>query len=203
MTARVGNRPLEHHQELIDRFVGSFEKFDGMVAWDNDPVAQQLAVGGADQYGFRKWRARRVSDAAHEQLESIYAELPARFPPLFQQLVLSYRWAEISLGKYRLVENPPGADFSGLLAAMKKDDFMWNHMIRAGYIRFGKGPDMDYDPVCFDISSRRKNQDYRIVKLDHEEILCNERIKVVAELAPGFEELMVETVERASNLWPH
>ena len=58
---------------------------------------------------------------------------------------------------------------------------------------------MDYDPVCFDIRSRTKSKDYRIVKIDHEEILCNHRVKVVAELAPSFERLMLQTIERANT----
>ena len=54
-----------------------------------------------------------------------------------------------------------------------------------------------YDPVCFDIGLR-KNYDYRIVKIDHEEILCNQRIKVVPESAPSFRALVLQTIERAS-----
>jgi len=54
------------------------------------------------------------------------------------------------------------------------------------------------DPLCFDPSSR-KNRDYRIVKIDHEEILCNCRIKVVSEIcAPSFRAPVLQTVERAS-----
>jgi hypothetical protein len=33
----------------------------------------------------------------------------------------------------------------------------------------------------------------------HEEILCNERIKVVAELAPTFEQLLRTTIEAANR----
>jgi hypothetical protein len=57
----------------------------------------------------------------------------------------------------------------------------------------------DYDPVCFDLKSRKKNREFSIVKLDHEEILCNERIKVVAELAPTFEQLVKTTIEVANR----
>ena len=78
-----------------------------------------------------------------------------------------------------------------------KDKGLWETLIPNGYLQFGKGPDMDYDPVCFDISSR-KNRDYRIVKIDHEEILCNYRSKVVCEIAPSFRALVLQTIERAS-----
>jgi len=53
---------------------------------------------------------------------------------------------------------------------------------------------MDYSPVCFDMNSRKKNRAMRVVKIDHQEILCNRCIKVVAELAPSFEALVLQTM---------
>ena len=98
-----------------------------------------------------------------------------------------------------MLANPPSPDLSGLLAEIEKDKGLTEGLIPAGFIKFGKGPDMDYDPVCFDIKSRTKLKDYRIVKIDHEEILCNFRVKVVAELAPSFEQLVLNTIERANS----
>jgi hypothetical protein len=80
---------------------------------------------------------------------------------------------------------------------MMPDKALWKNLIPGGYIQFGKGPDLDFDPVCFDIRSRTKNKEYRIVKIDHEEILCNNRVKVVAEIAPSFKELVLKTIESA------
>ncbi len=45
-------------------------------------------------------------------LEGIYSKLAARFPPIFERLVLSYRWAEVDLTDYRLIANPPGTDLT-------------------------------------------------------------------------------------------
>jgi hypothetical protein len=95
--------------------------------------------------------------------------------------------------------NPPGPDFKEFFREISRDPGLWEALIRAGYIRFGKGPDMDYDPVCFDMNSRKKNREMRVVKIDHEEILCNFRIKVVAELAPSFEALVLQTIEAANR----
>jgi len=132
-------------------------------------------------------------------LEPLYATLPARFPPLYEQLVLTYRWADVDLGLYRLLGNPLGPNLSGLLDKMLKDEFLSTCLLKSGYIPFGKGPDIDYDPVCFDLKSRKKNREFSIVKLDHEEILCNQRIKVVAQLALNFEQLVKTTVEAANR----
>jgi hypothetical protein len=93
---------------------------------------------------------------------------------------------------------PIGPNLSGFLDKMLKDKFLSTCLLKSGYIPFGKGPDID-DPVCFDLKSRKKNREFSIVKLSHEEILCNERISVVAELAPTFEQLLRTTIEAANR----
>jgi hypothetical protein len=86
----------ERESSLIDQYLACFEKLDETTAWDTDPVASHLAVGEIDQYGFKHWRLAKVrTDAKH--LEPLYSKLPARFPALFERLILSYRWAEIDL----------------------------------------------------------------------------------------------------------
>jgi len=45
----------------------------------------------------------------------------------------------------------------------------------------------------------KKNRDCLIVKIDREEILCNNRIRVVAELAQSFQQLVENTVELANR----
>ncbi len=84
-------------------------------------------------------------------------------------------------------------DLCGLAEEIFKDPGLVESLIPGGLIQFGKGPDINYDPVCFDIKNRRKDGDYRIVRVDHvdhEEVLCNSRIRIVAELAPSFRDLV-------------
>jgi hypothetical protein len=184
---------------LIEEFVGSFAKLDEMSAEETtDPVAWELSVGERDEYGFKRWQPIR-SDTPRTALEGVYAKLPGRFPRLYERLVLSYRWAEVELESYRLLANPLGQHLNGLVQEMSKDPILWTFLLRAGYIRFGIGPGGDYDPVCFDLSSRKDDGDCRIVKIDHEEILCNERLKVVSELAPTFKSLVLRTIDAANQ----
>jgi hypothetical protein len=128
----------------------------------------------------------------------MYSELPARFPRLYRRLALSYRWAEVDLQSCRLPANPPGAGLRGSPHEMSRDSNAWRRLLEAGHIRFGKGPGADYDPFRFDTSSRPEKEDYKIVKLDRERILCHERIGIVAGLSPGFEQLMPRTIDEAS-----
>lgn len=194
----MSSEEVLRRKALIDQFVGSFEKLDDMTAFPHETIALQFATTEPDEYGWVDWRPKKVQTDP-SALEPIYSKIPARFPRLFEQLLLSYRWAEIDLVDYRLLPNPLGSGLEDFFQYISGDPAIWNALIPAGYVQFGKGADMDYDPVCFDISSRRKNGDYKIVKIDHEEILCYDRVKVVGELAPGFEELVVRTIERASR----
>jgi hypothetical protein len=132
-----------------------------------------------------------------EALRDLRAVLPAPLPPLYERLILTYRWPESDLGEFRLLANPVGPRLTGLLEEMKRDSVLWDELIPRGWIRFGKGAGLNYDPVCFDIRRRRRDGDYRIVQLDHEEILCHSRIKEVAELALSFRELVEKTVRKA------
>ena len=180
--------------ELIARFVASFASLDELSTSETlDPIAWQLAQDAPNEYGYKTWRPmKQATDAIY--LEPLYAVLPARFPPLYEELVLSYRWADVDLQLFTLLANPPGTDLAPLLRRISGDKILWNHLIPAGYIPFGKGTDCDYDPVCFELKSRGQNADFRIVKIDHEEILCFDRLKVVGELASSFRELMLKVV---------
>ena len=185
--------------DLLSSFVDSFRKLSGLDFFpDLDPIAAALTAGEPDEHGILRWQPRRA-ETDISSLEMVYAKLPARFPPLFERFLLTYRWAEVDLGTYKLLPNPPGPDLNGFLRGMSKDKGLWEALIPAGFLQFGRDPDIDYDPVCFDISSRAKNRDMRVVKIDHEEILCNHKVKVVAELAPSFFELLQTTIALANK----
>jgi hypothetical protein len=191
--------PAEQPRDsLLSQYIASFEKLDEMREFPGIyPIAEALAISKPDEYGAVLWRPRRT-DPKPELLEPIYAKVPDRFPPLFERLLLTFRWAEVDLQTYTLLVNPPGPDLDGFFRGISKDRGLWEALIPAGYLRFAKVPDMDYDPVCFDLNSRRKNGEMRVVKIDHEEILCNCRVKVVAETAPSFEDLVLQTINFAS-----
>jgi len=185
--------------ELIDRFVLTFAKLDSLRADQIlDPVAWELAEGKPNESGRKAWRpVQYPTDASC--LEPLYAVLPARFPPLYESLVLRYRWADVDLQSFTLLANPMGNNLKPLLQRISADQHLWSFLIRAGYIPFGKGTGGDYDPVCFELKSRKQNADFRIVKIDHEGILSFDRLRVVAEIAPSFRHLVLGTIELADK----
>ena len=188
----------ESDETLIASYVSAFERFDDMRSTE---VAHGLLVR-IDAEGWHLWRAK-LQHADRSALESLYVGMgfrgtsATRFPPLYEILILSYRWAEVDLGTYRLLANQPAEDLAPLLAIMQKDRGLWSTLIPNGYVPFGRGADLNYDPVCFDFRNRQKNGDCRIVRLDHEAILCDGRIGAVTEIAPNFRSLVLGTIARA------
>lgn len=186
--------------ELLSEFVAYWKKLDGLDLRESiDDISFDLVAAAQHRSGSTNhWRPVQVN-TDRSALEALYARLPAQFPPIFEDLVLTYRWLEVDLQLYRLHANPLGSGLSGLLNRVLKDKFLSGFLLKNGFIPFGKGADMDYDPVCFDLTQRKKNREFAVVKLDHEEILCNGRIKRVAELAPSFERLVLKTIELAAK----
>jgi hypothetical protein len=195
--------PAESRRDLLlSEYVACFDRFGDLS--ENPtiyPVPGELAVGKPNDHGWVAWRPRRT-EPQPAMLDHLYSKLPAKFPPLFERFLLTFRWADVSLDRYSLIANPPGPDLERFYTGISKDPGLWEALIPAGYLRFGKGADMDYDPVCFDMDSRRKSNEMRVLKIDHEEILCNRRIKIVAELAPSFEALVLQTIETAKKMRP-
>ena len=190
-------RPEE--TELLARYVAAFSELDDLSDYE---VAEVLRIG-TDEYGRYRWRPLHQSTAP-SALEALYRglSLPGqgaiRLPPLYETLVLSYRWAEVDLGTYRLLANDPSEDLSPLMANLRTDESLRSTLQPNGYPQFGKGTEADYDPVCFDYRRRQNNGDCRVVKLDHEAILCHGRIRETAELAPTFRSLVLDTIRRAA-----
>jgi hypothetical protein len=109
--------------------------------------------------------------AGREVFGPLYARLPGRFPPLFEQLVTAYTWEEeVDLGPLRLLANPPGTTLDGLEEALFRLP-----LEPAGCIPFALGP--DGAPVCFDTERRRNDKDCPIVQAG-------------SEIAPSFKALM-------------
>ena len=180
---------------LLERFVDKFGELSGLRFYpDTDPVAREFSTGKNDTYDLEEnWKPVRISTDV-SALESLQSRLPARLPKLFERLLLNFRWAEVDLDLYTLTANPLGNDLSRWLSEASRDKFLWNFHLRSGYIPFAKGHDMDYYRIRFETKSRKKGDECRIVKIDHEEVLCNERIKIVSELAPSFRSLVERTI---------
>ena len=183
--------PIDRDADLLRRFVEAFPVFDGMrvgLDLELDGDITEIVAAPFDEGGWTDWRPAPV-DLSMDALHELYRHVPGPMPPLYERLVLSYRWTEVDVGRVRLLGSlPPG--LQGLQGAILRDPGLFEQLSPAGFLQFGRGPDMDYDPVCFDLRRREADGDCRIVKFDHEEILCNRRLREVAEIAPSFRALI-------------
>lgn len=120
--------------------------------------------------------------AGREIFDPLYGKLPARFPPLFEQLVTGFAWEEeTDLGPLRLLANPPGSDLSGLEAAIFRNSGLIEALRPAGLLLFALGP--NGEAVCFDSERRRSDRDCPIV-------LVRGSGEVVEEIFPSFRALI-------------
>jgi len=194
--------------ELIDAFVGEFTKGEPLRLFrkfslpegvEPEDVAPLLAEPwqeneDEDLGGWATWRPVRVQTAP-DALKALYGVVPGPLPPLYERLILSYQWGEVHLGTFRLLPNyPPSPD--GLIKTLQSDAVMFRVLSGHRLVQFGRGPDIDYDPVCFDLNEQSADGDCAIVKADHEEILNHERPRIVGVLAGSFRELVRQTVTR-------
>jgi hypothetical protein len=152
---------METDAEIIEQFVRCFEKNS-----EQQPVHRQTS---------------------RDKLDSIYSKLRGRLPPLFEELLLTFRWAGVDLERFYLFANPLGDDLSGFENEIFKDHGLSSVLIEGGFIQFGKAEEFsNYDPICFNTRKRLKDGDCLIVQLDHEEILCNFRLKEVTQVSSFF-----------------
>jgi hypothetical protein len=103
--------------ELLSVYIQSFSELNDLCEFPEiHPFVAALATGESDPSGMVRWKPRRLETQA-SSLQPIYAKLPARFPPLFERLLLTYRWAEVDLQGNRLLRNPLGHDLAGFFSA--------------------------------------------------------------------------------------
>lgn len=139
--------------------------------------------------------------AGREALSALTVRLPARFPPLYEQLVIAYRWPEpADLGVFALLSNPSGPDLSGLAAGIFQDPELAALLLAAGYLPFalasGSGGG---DPVCFDTGRHLPDRDAPIVRIDPAETRRRSSAQVVEEIASSFRQVIDELLERAEE----
>jgi hypothetical protein len=187
-------------EALMAQFVSTFGVLDDTIFFEDlDPAAVPLATGRIDERGFHHWEPRAVS-TPRSALSQLYQRLPATFPPLYEELILSYRWAEVDLVLVTLLPNPLGPDLSGLSEAIFRDPELVEILLPNGLLQFGKPGGGDYDPICFDTRARGKNGEAPVVRVDHEEILCNHRLKVTDRIAPTFRAFAEAIIAKAAGV---
>ncbi|HVP42007.1 MAG TPA: hypothetical protein VMS96_01165 [Terriglobales bacterium] len=177
----------ETPNELIEEFVAALNS-NGLEPLFDDDVPQELRTKElSDISDMFEWEIRPAESnpwvAALEDL------LPHSFPMLYRSLIVHYRFAEFEAGPIMFFANTGTDVFHELSRCIVADEGMYPLLHRHGFLQFGQQSGGGYDPVCFD-TKRGKQGDAPVVQLDHEDVLTRDRIRVVAEIAPSFEQFV-------------
>jgi hypothetical protein len=130
----------------------------------------------------------RAEDNA-SRLRAFQQRVPRRIPQTFESLLLRYSFPTFDVfGVSLLGWDSDSTAYLGEASARKNS--LFELLIPAGYVQIGHPANGDFDAVCFDLNRRAQNREYRVVQVDHEEILCNQRVRVKGELWPSFAKLV-------------
>jgi hypothetical protein len=121
-------------------------------------------------------------------------KLPRRYPPAFNTLISRYRFCDFEVGPIMFFANTGEKVFHELGNRVFADKHMSPFLMQNGYLQFGQAAGGHYDPMCFAPRGLKDKRESRIVRLDHEEILINNRIRVMAEISPSIENFMEHTI---------
>ena len=190
--------------ELIEAFVATFVRFDNSISYTHsNPPPPEFHQGiDPEDWNCIRWSPARIG-SSHELLQPVRDRIGRSLPKLYEQLVLNYRWPELSLHRIRLKANVPGPDLAPLFNELFRDPAFESTLIANFYLPFafgGEGDEFSYDPICFDLNSLTADGDCRIIRFEHEEILCNNRIGESWELWPSFRVAMLDTVLAVNDL---
>jgi SMI1/KNR4 family protein SUKH-1 len=124
-------------------------------------------------------------------------KLPNRLPESFESFLSRYSFPAfdvvgISLFAWESDSNVYSEEASAAKGSLSE------LLLPAGYVQIGRPDTGDFDAVCFDLNEKRQNREYRIVQVDHEDILCNWKVQVSAELWPSFIKLVDRVLSSAN-----
>lgn len=126
------------------------------------------------------------------RLELLEGKLPKRLPQSFGSLLSRYSFPAFDVAGI-LLFGWERASIAYIEEVATAKDSLSELLIPAGYVQIGQPETGSFDAICFDLNQKCQNRECRIVQVDHEEILCNWRVRVSGEPWPSFIKL-VESV---------
>lgn len=172
---------------LIDCFVDTVNTSSREPVYEPD-TPPSVFLGEPEDDGSCDWRIKPL--VAIDWVETLEARLPFRIPAVYHSLVARYIFPAFELGDiYFFANTPEGTAFHEFRARIFLDEHMSPKLLEQGFLQLGNPAGGGYDPVCFDMN-RASETDAPVAQLDHEEILCNDRIVIVHEVAASLSDLI-------------
>jgi hypothetical protein len=119
------------------------------------------------------------------RLNLFEGKLPKRLPQSFASFLSRHSFPAFDVGRISLFGWDSDSNAYTEEASAAKGSLS-ELLLPAGYVQIGRPNTGDFDAVCFDLNENSQNREFRIVRIDHEDILCNWRVRVSGELWPSF-----------------
>lgn len=133
------------------------------------------------------------------RLRAFKEKLPTRLPQSFESFLSRYSFPVFDvLGITFFGWDSESSEY--IVQASVPKNSLSELLIPAGYVQIGRPDIGNFDGICFDLNHQAQNREYQLVQVDHEEILCNWKVRVTRNLWPSFVRL-VECVVSSDD--PH
>lgn len=176
---------------LIDQFVERVNSSRREPLCPED-VPARLRVGPPDELGCFDWQIQRAHDI--DWIAPFDAQLPASLPPSFRSLVTRYVYPELEIGDLCLLANTGENimhEWRTVVDVGNVEDRLTQMLMAHGYIQFARPIEsVNYDAICFDIKQKSGRGECPLVWIDHEAILCYDKIRVVRKIVPSLVEII-------------
>ena len=187
----------------IDAFVAAVNA-SPKVELSCDSIPEPCRLVGPD--GFCDWRIVRSEGASW--MAELESQLPHRWPVTFRSLISRYLFPSFECGPlqfYSVGVTNSIEDFNELRIAVLGDRPLLTVLWKHGYLPlpFARPADGSYDPVCFDCRQKSDSTEPAVVRIDHEEILRRERIRIGKILSPAFNLLLKNITAGPSSTRPN
>lgn len=170
--------------QLVDAFVNKVNN-SFRYPLQPDEVPAFLRVGPPDEHGEFMWKI--VPSDFRKTIESLQKKLSKPFPPSFFSLISRYAFPSFETETIFFYGNSGENLFYELSTRIFEDIVMSPFLIQNGFIQIGQPAEGNYDPICFDTRGKLETaEEYPILQINHEEILCNKQLVVVKEIASSF-----------------
>jgi hypothetical protein len=161
----------------VDAFVAAVNSSPREILFENEVPPECVTSITDDDV---KWKI--VPSSGAPWLPEFEASLPFRLPRSFRSLIAGYLFPAFEaapLYLYSVGVSVPESTGEELRLAIFADKFMSHFLLARGLLPFAKPEDWSYDPVCFDFRNSNRKSEPPVVRVDHEEILCNERLRII------------------------
>jgi hypothetical protein len=172
--------------KLVDAFVAKISS-DIRAPGFEDEIPPSVRTGLKNEYGMFEWNIKPYSEI--NWVEGIEEKICKPLPRSYRSFISRYIFPCFEIGPLFFMANTPeGLNFSlhELRTGIFEDKILSDSLLKNSYIQFARPSGGGYDPVCFDAHRSTENNEYPVVRIDHEGILIKSKIIVVKEIAASF-----------------